>query len=295
MRRPAFVSSRGRRIKLSSSLHRSRALADARCTLDVNSWSNTILTLQNESAVAVPKYFLNQPNRITLAMGGNPDSMPLLTAYNVTKGKAHVVIKNQEIKYVIENACNMQVNFRVYECVAREDPQLAQTLGTQQEGGGILANGYDTTSFTDVVAGTLYMNTEFVKAFKIIKDVKYILNPGEQKEFHLIQRNYQDFKLDDLYHIGSSGVTPDLSFPKSWTKKSRFLVFQQWGTVESDPATTASAISATRTTMVASTTLNLQVWQPRGVDLILVNNMVDFENGRHINEHTELRENYIQA
>lgn len=189
---------------------------------------------------------LKAVNNITQTKGlGTYTGTPLLYGasdiYNlwVAIGSANVsqrfVIDGVSQTNLITNNDNSVLNCRVYECEARYDIPNPNSSAAQtpiaQLVAGFTESGY-TNAMTDT-GSTAFQSSDFVCHWKVnsVKLLKF--QPGEQKTFTLADKSPQSIYIPRWFQGvpgSSTGILNGLR------KRSRFLLYQFWGSPALDSA-----------------------------------------------------------
>jgi len=238
--KPSYYSNSGKPTKFNKSFARKITLStkpSVQC-----SYHRVFIqqTDPNFSTYFIPHLRPGNPWVIHHAIANNPSHFPGSLATELTEDLESqlFILANQICRYTIMNQTNGDCHLRIYECVARApDESNGSYLGDINEvalfpaTNKILQDGFNATEFP-IKVNTLFDNTGFCQKFKILKTTAMNIKPGVEAKFYLTQRQTRTFKMQDLFEpFGPVSYIP--SSPMSYTKGSKFLVYQAWGQLAS--------------------------------------------------------------
>ena len=139
-------------------------------------------------------------------------------------------IKDSTLDVSLVNQSNGVVCLQVYECQCRHDVPFSASYASPLP---ILADGWSDAGYagnvTDITSN-VFSSPAFTTWFKVIKVHKYELNGGETK--HIMIKDSSPFTINKE-RIAISGVGYNVM---GFRKRSKFLIFQQWGQAVNDQA-----------------------------------------------------------
>lgn len=144
-------------------------------------------------------------------------SNPNTTKYLIREANLRVEVTNQS-----SGSCNLQV----YECQARHDFPLSPVNNPITLLGSGFTDAGRPGDISSIVANP-FGSTAFVEAYKITNVKTVLLNPGQTMRFVIIDKSPLNINMA-RWKIGSSATIGCLA------KRSRFLLFKQWGQVVDD-------------------------------------------------------------
>nr|QGF19367.1 hypothetical protein [Antarctic circular DNA molecule] len=280
--KPTYTSSHGKKVKPDLPFQKRMSLASAAVTEFKKTYTYTETGSSGASHFWSPRVSSNSPPSIAEALLQFPQYSDFLNGgFTVGKTRVRIMVFNQRVKYTVVNSTNVPLNLRVYECVSRGVADgMDEVIGNRRDlilkpAGGQIQLGFDHLAYVGFLSNTLYDNPVFCRAHRIVNDKQYQLQPGVNTEFVVNDLSRHTFETEDLWAtINTAGTIPNSSDILSYTKGSRFFVFQQsGGIVFSSVAGTQTSTGPSQLSVLEDSTISVSLTQFNGTGIQYYHNV----------------------